>query len=58
MEKHIGLVVLEHLGNELNVHVLDVDFLQVQNLGNLGLRETINETCLPAGSCSTALWLH
>jgi hypothetical protein len=28
MEKDVGLVVLEHLGNKLNVHVLDVDFLK------------------------------
>jgi hypothetical protein len=27
MEQHIGLVILEHLGDELDVHVLDVDFL-------------------------------
>lgn len=27
MEKNVGLVVLEHLGNKLNIHVLDVDFL-------------------------------
>ena len=27
MEEYIGLVVLEHLGNQLNVHVLDVDLL-------------------------------
>jgi hypothetical protein len=28
MEEHVGLVVLEHLGDELDVHVLDVDFLK------------------------------
>ena len=28
MEEYVGLVVLEHLGNELDVHVLDVDFLK------------------------------
>ena len=27
VEEHVGLVVLEHLGDELNVHVLDVDLL-------------------------------
>ena len=28
VKENIGLVVLEHLGHELNVHVLDVDFLR------------------------------
>jgi hypothetical protein len=28
MEKHVRLIVLEHLGNQLDVHVLDVDFLE------------------------------
>jgi hypothetical protein len=27
MEEDIRLVVLEHLGNKLNVHILNVDFL-------------------------------
>lgn len=27
MEEHIGLVVLEHLSHELNVHILNVDVL-------------------------------
>ena len=27
MEQNIRLVVLEHLRHELNIHVLDVDFL-------------------------------
>lgn len=27
MKEHIGLVVLEHLGDELDVHVLYVDLL-------------------------------
>lgn len=27
MEKDIGLVILEHLGYQLNVHVLNVDVL-------------------------------
>jgi hypothetical protein len=27
MEQHVRLVVLEHLSHELDVHVLDVDFL-------------------------------
>jgi hypothetical protein len=29
MEQNIRLVVLEHLGNKLGVHVLDVDLLKV-----------------------------
>jgi hypothetical protein len=37
MEEDIGLVVLEHLGNELNVHVLDVDLL-------FGCQSTKSET--------------
>jgi len=28
MEQHVRLVVLEHLGYELDVHVLYVDFLR------------------------------
>jgi hypothetical protein len=27
MKEDIGLVVLEHLGHQLDVHILDVDFL-------------------------------
>ena len=27
MEEYIRLIVLEHLGDELHVHVLNVDFL-------------------------------
>lgn len=29
MEQNIRLVVLEHLRNQLNVHILDVDFLDL-----------------------------
>ena len=29
MEEYVRLVVLEHLGNQLNVHILDVDFLRI-----------------------------
>lgn len=29
VEQNVGLVVLEHLGNELRVHVLDVDLLEI-----------------------------
>ena len=29
MEEYVGLVVLEHLGHQLSVHVLDVDLLEV-----------------------------
>lgn len=28
MEEHVRLIVLEHLSNKLNIHILDVDFLQ------------------------------
>jgi len=28
MEENVGLVVFEHLGNKLDIHVLDVDFLR------------------------------
>jgi hypothetical protein len=28
MKQDIGLVVLEHLSDELNIHVLDVDLLR------------------------------
>lgn len=31
MEENIGLVVLEHLGNQLNVHVLNVDILTINS---------------------------
>lgn len=27
MKQHVGLVVLEHLGDQLNVHILNVDVL-------------------------------
>ncbi len=29
MEEYVRLVVLEHLGNQLDVHILDVDFLRI-----------------------------
>lgn len=32
MEKNIRLIVLEHLRHKLNVHILDVDFLQRVNI--------------------------
>jgi hypothetical protein len=28
MEQHVRLVVLEHLSHQLDVHVLDIDFLR------------------------------
>lgn len=30
VEEDIGLVILEHLGDELHIHVLDIDLLQKQ----------------------------
>ena len=27
VEEHVGLIVLEHLGNKLDVHVVDIDLL-------------------------------
>lgn len=27
MEENIGLVVFEHLGDELNIHIVDINFL-------------------------------
>lgn len=27
VEEDVGLVILEHLGDKLHIHVLDVDFL-------------------------------
>jgi hypothetical protein len=27
MEQYVRLVVLEHLGDQLDVHILDIDFL-------------------------------
>ena len=32
MEEDVGLVVLEHLGNQLDIHILDVDFLGIISL--------------------------
>ncbi len=29
MEKHVRSIVLEHLGNQFNVHILDVDLLRI-----------------------------
>jgi len=29
MEQDVGLIVLKHLGHKFNVHVLDVDFLDL-----------------------------
>lgn len=31
MEEHVGAVILEHLGDQLDVHVLDVDFLPLSD---------------------------
>jgi hypothetical protein len=28
MEQHVGLVILEHLRDQLDIHILDVDFLR------------------------------
>lgn len=28
MEEDIGLIVLEHLGNQFDIHVLDIDLLE------------------------------
>lgn len=29
MKKNVGLVILEHLSNKLNVHILDIDLLRI-----------------------------
>jgi hypothetical protein len=29
MEEYVRLVVLEHLGNQFDVHILDVNFLRI-----------------------------
>jgi hypothetical protein len=34
MEEDVRLIVLEHLGDELNVHVLDIDLLRSVNRPN------------------------
>jgi hypothetical protein len=50
VEKYIGLVVFKHLSNELDVHVLYVDFLR-------GLDEYIPfdfRVCLLVDSCSSS----
>ena len=38
MEKNVRLVVLEHLGNQLDVHILDVYFLSNWSIRNLQQR--------------------
>lgn len=30
MEEDVGLVIFEHLGDKLNVHILDIDVLQIR----------------------------
>lgn len=30
MEEDVGLVIFEHLGDKLNVHILDFDVLQIR----------------------------
>lgn len=45
MEQDVRLVVLEHLGNKLDVHVLDVDILS-QSCQTVSLRVFLNHhTC-------------
>ncbi len=33
MKKHIRLIILEHLRDQLDIHVLDVDFLIPKDIG-------------------------
>jgi hypothetical protein len=53
VKEHIGLVVLEHLGNQLDVHILDVDFLPGE-LATLLISAWRNGVHLPGGSYSEA----
>jgi hypothetical protein len=41
MEENIGLVIFEHLSDELNIHILDVDVLQSLVHHNNGLVELL-----------------
>jgi hypothetical protein len=51
MEENIGLVVLEHLRHKLNIHILDVDFLQrVSIIGSLYMHSW--SLILPGVLCS------
>ncbi len=39
MEQHIGLIVLEHLGYELDIHILNIDLLKALVHDHNGLVE-------------------
>jgi hypothetical protein len=41
VKEHIGLVVLEHLRNQLYVHVLDVDVLPVGIVNDYTRKHTL-----------------
>ena len=49
MKKNVGLVVLEHLSDKLNVHVLNVDLLFIIQHAESNFLEELN---LLEGSCS------
>lgn len=42
MEEHVGLIVLEHLSHELDVHILDIDLLEALVHNDDGLVEFLN----------------
>lgn len=56
MEQHIRLIILEHLGDQLDVHVLNVDLLYL--VLNFRSATVIKPVYTPAGSCSSSLQLH
>jgi len=41
MEENIGLVIFEHLSDELNIHILNIDVLQSLVHHNNGLVELL-----------------
>ncbi len=53
MEQNILLIVLEHLGNEFNVHVLNVDFLMFAFM----LVPPIKRTVLGCGDTCSILFI-
>ena len=49
MEEDVGLVVLEHLRYQLNVHVLYVDFLKLGGGGGVSLLDSVALFCILGG---------
>ncbi len=55
MEENVGLVILEHLSNQLDVDILDVDLLEDFSIA---IQINIEEKVVPLISHSTPLWLR